>query len=70
MPLLGGTSRQVLPPIKNPVFSLTEKSTVTVSEQEEASSKSQDSVSADNVDLFMFSIYQYSSLILLKFLQF
>ena len=35
MPLLGKQSREVLPPIKNPVFSLTEKSTVTVTENED-----------------------------------
>ncbi|XP_065071467.1 probable E3 ubiquitin-protein ligase HECTD2 [Rhopilema esculentum] len=33
MPLLGKSSRDVLPPIKNPVFSLTERNAVTITEQ-------------------------------------
>ena len=33
MPLLGKGSRDVLPPIKNPVFSLTERNAVTITEQ-------------------------------------
>lgn len=43
MPLLGKTSKQVLPPIKNPVFSLTEKNNVVISDAGD-STKSNDEV--------------------------
>ena len=55
MPLLGKTSKQVLPPIKNPVFSLTEATSVVVSEQGE-SSKSNDGVCITIYCLLYFAI--------------
>ncbi len=40
MPLLGKQSREVLPPIKNPAFSLTEENAVTISDNNQQQTSS------------------------------